>query len=171
MRNSNFKLIFFIAHCALLGAGCAYYSFSGATIPGHLNTIAIPLVQDNSVSPISTLDEMLTEQLIGRFVGQTRLVLEPSEPDADAVLTTRIDRYRNQPTAVGGDERAERNRVSITVSVTYRDQVEEQELLQRTFSSFEEYAVADGIDAEQTAAEAALQNIAEDIFTAATSNW
>lgn len=156
----------------LTTAGCSYYSFTGATIPSRLNTIAVPLAQDNSVSPVSTLDEDLTQFLISRFVDQTRLSLETTESNADAVLTATIQRYTNQPTAVSGDERATLNRVTIQVDVTYVDQVEDQELLQRQFSSFEEYdPVEDGLDGEQAAARAALENIAEDIFSAATSNW
>lgn len=152
--------------------GCTYYSFTGATIPARLNTIAIPLAEDNSVSSVSTLDEDLTQFLVDRFVGQTRLTLETNEDNADATLTARIQSYSNQPTAVGGEERATLNRVTIEVAVTYYDQVEDQELLSRTFSSFEEYdPVEDGLEGEEIAANAALENIAEDIFSAATSNW
>jgi len=151
---------------------CGYYSFTGATIPSNLDTIAIPLVQDNSLSPLTALDEEMTQRLIDRFVQQTRLSLETSEAEADAVLTATLDRYTNVPTSVTGEERAQRNRVTITVSVRYVDQVEDEELLQRTFSSFEDYdPVVDGLDGERVAALAALENIADDIFTAATSNW
>ncbi len=169
---TRWTALFLTLILALTTAGCGYYSFTGATIPSRLNTVAIPLAQDNSVSPVSTLDEDLTQFLISRFVDQTRLSLEPNEPNADAVLTATIQRYANEPTAVSGDERATLNRVTIRVDVTYVDQVEDQELLQRQFSSFEEYdPVEDGLDGEQAAARAALENIAEDIFSAATSNW
>ena len=155
-------------------SGCAYYSFSGATIPSHLNTIAIPLVEDNSVSTVTTLDEQMTRLLIDRFVGQTRLSLQQNEDEADAVLRVSISRYLNQETVIGGEERATRNRVSITVSVAYNDQAQDTELLNQTFSSFEEYDPFDperGLAGEEDAASAALEKIADDIFTAATSNW
>ena len=84
----------------LLLNGCGYYSFTGATLPEHLNTVAIPLAEDNSLSPLTTLDEALTELLVTRFVRQTRLSLETSEDDADAVLTATIDRYTSAPTSV-----------------------------------------------------------------------
>lgn len=152
--------------------GCWYYSFTGATIPANLNTIAIPLAEDNSLSPLTSLDQELTDMLVDRFVRQTRLSLETNEEDADAVLTATIDRYVNEPTAVTGAEVATRNRVTITVSVRYVDRVEDQELLQRTFSGFEDYDPAEGgLIIEEEAALAALNTIADDIFTAATSNW
>lgn len=157
---------------AALVAGCGYYSFTGATIPDHLRTISIPLADDRAASPIATLDEQLTQLLIERFVGQTRLALESSEPEADAVLTASIDRYTNTPTAVSGQETASLSRVTISVSVEYMDQREQRELLRRSFSGFEDFdPVGEGLEGELTAAATALRNIADDVFTAATSNW
>ena len=151
-------------------SACAYYSFSGASIPTNLNTIAIPLAQDNSISTVNGLDDILTQLLVARFVGQTRLSLETSEVDADAVLTSVIDRYTNQPTSVSGDERATRNRVTVSVRVRYFDNTASKELLSRTFQGFEEYDPLDP-SLEEEAAVAALEKVADDIFTAATSNW
>ena len=42
---------------AALFSGCGYYSFSGATIPENLNTIAIPLVADNSINTFPNLGD------------------------------------------------------------------------------------------------------------------
>ncbi len=150
--------------------GCAYYSFTGATIPANLNTLAIPLVVDNSVNTIPSLSDELTEELINRFINQTRLSLAPNESDADAVLSAEISRYTNAPSSVSGDETAARNRITISVSVVYLDQTEDRELLNRSFSNFQEYDPID-IDGETEAALVALENVAEDIFAAATSNW
>ncbi len=153
-------------------AGCSHYSFTGATIPPHLKTIAVPLVEDRSVSTLTSLDDQMTRLLIDRFVGQTSLSLQADPEIADAVLTVTIERYENEPTAVGGQERTTRNRVTITIRVRYEDRVENKDLLQRSFSSFEEYdPFSQGTAGESAAASAALEKIADDVFTAATSNW
>ena len=167
----RFEVAPFLIACLLSLSSCGYYSFTGATIPAHLNTIAIPLVIDNSINTIPSLGDELTERLVNRFVNQTRLSLAPNEEEADALLSVEIQRYNNAPSSVSGDERAARNRVTISVSVVYEDQVEEKELLRRTFSNFEEYDPLLGIDEEVEAAIAALENVADDVFTAATSNW
>ena len=169
--NIRWVVLFLATVLGLTTTGCAYYSFSGATIPSRLNSIAIPLAVDNTISPVSSLDQNLTQLLTDRFVGQTRLQLQTNEQEADALLTTRIQSYENQPTAVSGDERATRNRVTIRVAATYYDQVEDRALLEQTFSSFGEYDPADGLDGERAAAQTALENIADNIFTDATSNW
>ena len=108
--------------------------------------------------------------MIDRFVRQTRLSLETNESTADALLSVVISRYDNTPTSVSGNELATRNRVSITIMVRYQDQVQNKELLNRTFSAFEEYDPFNPSQ-EETAAFAALEKIADDVFTAATSNW
>lgn len=155
-------------------AGCGIYSFSGAAIPSHLNTISIPQVQDRSSNTLTNLDDNLTNLLMDRFVQQTRLSLEPTANKADALLRVQIDRYSTQPTSVSGQEQATLNRVTITVSVTYTDQTNETNVIDRSFSSFEEYDPLDpntGLTGEGAAATAVLEKIADDIFTAATSNW
>lgn len=154
----------------LLVPGCAWYSFTGASIPEHLNTVAIPLVEDNTVSTVTGLDDEMTRLLVDRFVRQTRLNLETDEQAADALLRVVINRYTNQPTSVSGQEQATRNRVTVAVQVTYVDQTTGADLVSRSFSAFEEYDPFDPSQ-EETAAFAALEKIADDVFTAATSNW
>lgn len=151
-------------------AGCGVYSFTGAVIPGHLQTIAIPLAEDRSVGGPPGLDQELTDLLVNRFVGRTRLALVPDEADADAVLYATIERYDNQPTAVTGQDVAARNRVSVTVRIRYVDRVEDRERMARTFSAQDEYDAAN-VDLEAETAIEVLRRIADDAFTAATSDW
>lgn len=153
-------------------SGCSYYSFTGASIPSNLNTIAIPLVEDNSISPVPTLGRDLTDVLTDRFVGRTRLSLTTNEANADALLSVRIVRYTNEPRGVTGDERASVNRVTVRVEARYVDQTNDEELLSQSVSGFGDYdPVEDGIDGERAAAELALERLADDLFSAATSNW
>ncbi len=169
-RFSRALLLSSLLPLLLSQTGCWYYSFTGASIPEHLETVAVPLVEDRSLGGVIGIDRQLTDLLIERFAGQTRLVLEPDEADADAVLTAVIESYRNEPTAVTGDEVAALNRVTIAVRVVYRDRVEDEERLSRTFSASEDYAATE-IEQEATAAEEVLRQIADDVFTAATSDW
>lgn len=158
---------------AALGlSGCSYYSFSGASIPSNLETIAIPLVVDNSISPVPTLGRDLTDLLSDRFVGRTRLSLTTNESNADALLSVRITRYTNEPRGVTGDERASVNRVTVRAEARYIDQTNNEELLDRSVSGFGDYdPVDDGLDGERVAAQQALERLADDLFSAATSNW
>jgi hypothetical protein len=152
--------------------GCAYYSFTGATIPEHIRTVAIPLVDDRAPGSPPDLDQALTNLLIDRFVRQTRLALETDEAGADALLAVRLDRYSVDPVAVTGQEVAALNRVTVAVSVRYLDRREDRERLARSFSASAEYdPLAAGLEGESLAAEQALRRIADDVFNAATSEW
>jgi len=152
--------------------GCTVYSFSGASIPSNLETISVPIAQDNTSSPVNRLGADLTDLLTDRFVDRTRLSLTTDDAGADALLTARIQRYTNEPTGVSGDERATTNQVSIRVQVRYVDQTKEEELLNQTFSGSANYnPVEAGLDGERQAAQNALENVADDIFSTATSNW
>ncbi len=54
----------------------------------------------------------------------------------------------------------------------YVDQTEDEELLNQTFSGAANYnPVEAGLDGERQAAQNALENVADDIFSTATSNW
>jgi len=164
-----------LALAALLAvslSGCSFYSFSGATIPSDLETIAIPIAQDNSVNPVNTLDRQITDLLTDRFVGRTRLSLSTNEATADALLDVVITGYQNQPTAVTGEEVASQNEVSIRARIEYVDQANGETLLSRTFTNSAQYdPVEQGAAGEEEAAQVALERLADDMFTAATSNW
>lgn len=155
----------------LLASGCTYYSFTGATIPSDIETIAIPLVDDRSNSPFVAIDQDLTDLLIERFVDQTRLSLTTRTAEADAVLDVRIDGYSSQPTTVGGDDRATANRVTINVQVEYLDQVNDESFLSRAFTGQSNYDPAEGLGGQEEASAIALEELADDIFTQATSDW
>jgi len=160
-----------IVGVVFLSTSCSYYSFSGVSIPSNLSTISIPLAEDNSAAPLTLLDESLTEFMIDRFVRQTRLSLEEDQEESDLLLTAQITRYTNAPSSVTGQERAQFNRVSISISAQYRNQIDD-DVMERTFSGFEDYdALEGGLEAEESAALAVLENIADDLFIAATSNW
>ena len=153
-------------------SGCAFYSFTGANIPSHLETIAIPIAQDNTSSPLNTTGSDLTGLLTDRFVDRTSLSLTTNDTEADALLTARIQRYTNQPTGVSGDERATTNEVRITVQVRYIDQKKDKELVTQTFTGTATYNPAEaGLQGERQAAQNALQNVADDIFSTSTSDW
>ena len=147
------------------------YSFSGASIPDHLETVAVPIAEDRSGGGPPGVEGLLTDALVGLFGDRSRLALVTSEDDADAVVRATIERYAVAPAAVTGDDLAGVNRVSLAVRVVVRDRVENRDLLDRSFTATEDFAPGDGLQGESDAAAAALEQVARDAFTAATSDW
>lgn len=167
----TFLLCSFLVPLSSSLAACGIYTFSGATIPAQLQTVAVPLAEDRSTGGPPGLDRLLTDALIDRFVDRSRLSLEPDEGEADAVVRATIERYAVAPVAVTDQNVAGLNRVSLSVRVVVEDRVESAELLARSFSASEDFAPAEGLQGEADASAAALDQIARDAFTAATSDW
>lgn len=156
---------------ALAVAGCGVYSFSGASLPDALRTVAIPLAERTAAGGPPTLDALLTEALVTRFVDRTRLALEPDEGAADAVVRATIERYSVAPAAVTDANLAALNRVTVAVRVVMTDRDAATARLDRVFTATEDFAPADGLAGEAAAAEVIVAQIARDAFTAATSDW
>ena len=151
--------------------GCGVYSFTGASIPEHLRTVAVPLADVRAQGVAVDLDRQLTDALIERFADRTRLSLEPDEETADAIIRATIQRYSITPVAVTGDEVASLNRVTLVVDILYRDAVEDEDRLSRSFTASADYDPGEGAAGEAAAAMLALEQLAGDVFTAATSDW
>ena len=151
--------------------GCSYYSFSGATIPQEYETIAILPIENATATPLRDLEGALTDLLNERFVERTRLRLTTDENEADVVLTGRLTQYDDAPTAVGGDERATRNEVTIRAEVRYYERESGEDLLNETYTQSETYDLSSTSESAETAASAVLEEIADAVFADATSNW
>ncbi len=171
-RKTDAIAVLAIMLIAAVLSSCGIYTFSGASIPAHVTSISIPLLEDQTRSGQPSLAEDLTDQLLDQFVQRTRLVLASDEESADLLLLGNIQRYRNEPTSVTGDESAALSRVSLQVQIVYLDQTNDSETLNRSFSSSATYdPVEDGLDGEDLAIAEAIETLAGDIFTAATSDW
>jgi hypothetical protein len=150
---------------------CAYYSFTGAALPEHLRTVAVPLVEDRAAGAVPDLDRALTDALVERFADRTRLRLETDEGAADLVVRATLQRYQIAPVAVTGEEQAALNRLSVALAVVAEDRVQSRERLRRTFTASADYDPAAGAAGEAEAAARVVERLADDVFTAASSDW
>ncbi|MBD3409243.1 MAG: hypothetical protein GF419_03475 [Ignavibacteriales bacterium] len=149
--------------------GCPY-SFTGASLPPHLETIAIPYAVDKSGSGEPGLRETFTEELIQQFIDDNNFQIA-DRSDADALLDCAITSVRDQYAAVTAGETAQTRRITVTVSVDYKDLVERKTLMSRQFSNYAEYAAGGGLDARKAALDEAVEKICEDITLEVVSGW
>jgi hypothetical protein len=149
---------------------CCAYSFTGSSVPEHLRTIAIPVVQDRSGAGISGLRELLTQELITQFIDDNSLqVTERSQ--ADAVLECTIVSYTDAPSIVAAGESVEQRRVTITVQVIYKDLVKRINVFDKRFSNYGDYKSGTTESLRTEASNTAVNKIAEDILLAVVSGW
>ena len=163
------KLIVLLALVAICSA-CAY-KFSGASIPPQMKTVNVRVFENNAPLVVPTLSNQLTEALKTRIRNQTSLSVSTGE--ADAVFEGRITGYDIKPVALQGTSTptAGANRLTITVSVKYRNNVKdhEKESFEESFTKYLDYSPT------AAAIPAAIENInkqlTEDIFNRAFAQW
>ena len=90
-KQSFYKLLLFlfIITSVINFTGCFSYSFTGASVPKHLKSIAIPISEDRSGSGQPGLSEMLTNSLIQKFIDDNTLQVT-DKSKANAILNCSI---------------------------------------------------------------------------------
>jgi hypothetical protein len=155
---------------ALVLSGC--YSFTGSSIPPHIHTIGIPMIEDNSGWGQSDVRQNLTDQLVQKFTNEGSLRVA-SRTNADALLEVSINAngIRDESVSVKAGEIVTAKKVSITVHATYRDQKKQKLFWERDFTKDAQYEIAQGQAGLKTAIVQAEEKLAEDLLLAAISNW
>ncbi len=150
-------------------AGCPY-SFTGSSVPPHLKTIAIPLLDDQSGFGEPDLRERLTNKLINKFVGDNTLEVA-DKSRSDSMLEGIITSVRDEPLVVTKGESVTKRRVTISVKATYQDMKLKKKVWDKEFSNTGDYEISGGPAQRQVGIDAAIEKLAEDMLIETVSNW
>jgi len=153
----------------VLIAGCAY-SFTGASVPPHLSTLAIPLVDDQSGYGEPGLREVFTRQLNDLFINDNSFQIT-DRASADAVLEGVITRVTDAPAAVGGEEQVRTRRVTVTVRFKFEDKKLRKTVWEKTFSNWGDYTSVTAQSQVQAGLEEAMRKVSEDVLLETVSGW
>jgi hypothetical protein len=165
------KRIIFLFTIVLITAGCKVnYSLSGASISPDVKTINVKYFSKTAALGPPSLSQQFTEKLKDKFLSQTRLEL--TNLNADLTLEGSITAYSVTPQAIQANEKAARNRLTITVSVNYTNVKDEKQNFQTTFTRYTEYdsglnlaSIEEGLINEIN------EQLVDDIFNRAVINW
>lgn len=149
---------------------CGVYSFTGASIPAEAESFSVDYFQNNAPLIQPTLSQYFTEELKDAFQQQTTLQLNNGVGHLH--FEGSITEYRVSPQSIGGDDRAQQNRLTITVRVKFINQFEPENDFERSFSRFYDYDSQRSLaDVENEAIEIITEALVEDIFNQAVVNW
>ena len=163
-------LILLCITTGLINFGCGAYSFTGASVPAHLKTIAIPVAEDKSPAAIPGLREQLTDELIQKFINDNSLqVAERSR--ADATLECVITSVTDAPAIVSAGEEISSRRLTINVRAIYKDLVQKKTIFENTFNNYGDYVPGQAENTRDSAIQEAVDKISEDILLAVVSGW
>ncbi len=159
--------VFCVLITVQLLSGC--YSFTGGTIPEHLQTLSISQAGDNSGFGNPRFREYLTEQIIDRFRKDNSFTLK--ETGGDAKLTAAISSINDATVTVGSGELERERKVTVAIEAEYFDGVKKKSIWKRTLSNFQIYAVAEGQVGRDAGITKALKQLSDDLLTAVVSGW
>lgn len=169
----SFWIILYLAP-VFLGAvslgGCAY-SFTGASVPAHWKSIAIPLFDDESNFGQPSLREDLTNKLIEKFQQDNTLQLADRSSANVELRGVIISVLADQPIAVAQGAQATRLQVTLKTRVKLIDHTTNKEVWNKDFTATGDYSAAAGPDGRLLGLETALENLTDDLLLETVSAW
>lgn len=154
--------------CALALAGC--YSFTGASLPPHIRTVAVPLADDISGFGQSDVRQAVTDMLIRKFTNEGSLQVT-NRTRSDALVEVTITNVIDENAGVRANEQLTTRRVTIVADVVYRDQKKQKDVWQRRFQQSADYPIEQNLAGLRNALQAAEEKICEEILLSVISNW
>jgi outer membrane lipopolysaccharide assembly protein LptE/RlpB len=154
---------------ALLSTGCPY-SFTGASVPKHLKTIAIPLVDDQSGFGEAGLREEFTTELTNLFLSDNSLEVA-DRTTADSILEGVITSVSDAPSVVAQGEAVTKRRITMAVKFTYQDKVLRKKVWEKTLSEWGDYDSGGGLSQRQAGLSEAMKKLTEDVLLETVSGW
>jgi hypothetical protein len=157
---------------AVMLSGCmgCPYSFTGASVPPHLKTIAIPIVEDQSGYGDPTLRDQFSQQLLQRF--QNDATLQPSDrSNADSILEGVITGVRDAPVVVEGGDQVSKRRITVTTHMTFRDLRLRKKVWEKDFTQWGDYPSGGGLTQRNNGISEAVRKITEDILNETVAGW
>ncbi len=149
--------------------GCVY-SFKGGSVPAHLKTIAIPLVQDQSGYGDPTLRDELTQQLVDRFTNDNTLQVTDRNT-ADSILETVVVDVKDAPSTVQAGETVTGRRITVSVRVTFQDLKLRKKIWEKDFNNWGDYASGGGLTQRNDGVKEAIRKLTEDILNETVAGW
>lgn len=159
-------LILFSFVCFMMFGSC--YSFTGASVPPHLKTVAIPLFEDVSGFGEPGLREKFTQKLIDQFRSDNNLELG-ERLTSDSIIEGSITSVIDAPSVISGSDIVTTRRVTVTVHASFTDMKFRKKLWEKDFSNWGEYQ--QGQQTRTTALTDAVNKVTEDILLETVSGW
>lgn len=160
------NIILFVLIAGLTGC----YSFTGASVPSHLKTVAIPLMEDQTGLGEASLREKMTRTLTDLFIRDNSLEVA-DKSTADSILDGIIVSARDEIVSVGGGETVNKRRINMSVKVVYQDMKLRKRVYEKTFNNYGDYDPTSGFTQRQLAFDEAIRKISEDILLETVSGW
>ncbi len=152
---------------AIMIQGC--YSFSGISFSQDVKTYYVEQFKTNADNAPPTLEQTLTEALKEKIRTESRLVFSDTEPHVEfkgSIVDFRVTSEAPQP-----GELTAINRLTINVAVEFKNTIDKKEW-KSNFSFFYDFSSSQDLASVQDEAIRVISNqLMEDIFNKAFTDW
>lgn len=165
-----YKKILFLGLIGALVSCVGGYSFTGASIAPEVKTYQVePFVNRASIVQ-ATLASDLTNDLVAKINSSTSL--QQVNSNADVSFRGTITGYSITPTSIGANDRAAKNRLTITIRVVFENRINPKDNFQTQFSRFRDYDSNFSLsEVEESLINEINEELVEDIFNKSFVNW
>lgn len=165
------SIYLFVSLIVINFTGC-FYSFSGASVPSHLKSVAIPVFDDRSGQGEPGMRETFTNRLIQKFNDDNTLRVA-EKVNADALLECVIISFSDEAAVVAAGDNIRLRKINISVRVVYKDLVLKKVISEKVYSNNDNYdpSAANVTQLRRDAINAAIDKITDDILIGTVSNW
>ena len=166
MKNIFIYLILIIG----LSACKIEFTLKGASVPDNLKTFTVQYFENRAPLINPTLSQDFTEALKDRVTNESRLVLEEQNGDID--FSGEITGYSIRPMAIQADAVSAETRLTVTVKVRYRNFKDPKSNWESSFKAYQDFESDQNInDIEKELTDLIIEQITQDIFNKAFSDW
>lgn len=149
---------------------CGIYRFKDVSIPPEVKTCRIQYIENKARFVNPQLSPQLTEKLRQKINNQTRLTLVQSE-EADYDIKCVITGYDVSTSGIS-QQQAATNRLMVTVSVTFKNKLDEKKNFEAPVSRNFDFSATLSLDQAQTQLTGTIiQNMVDEVFNRIFSNW
>ncbi|MEL6866042.1 MAG: LptE family protein [Bacteroidota bacterium] len=146
------------------------YSFKGISIPPDVNTFYVANFDNNAPDALPTFRQTFAEELRDKIRNESRLNYDNTNPDIEFQGT--ITGYDISSVAPQPDETTAFNRLTITVSIQFINNKDEEANWTESFSDRREFGTDQNlIDVQDQLLEEMTEQLVELIFNKAFTNW
>jgi hypothetical protein len=153
----------------LSACGRVTFNMSGASV-APAKTCTVNYIENRAPLVNPRLSYLMTEGLKDKIQANSSLTLVTS--NADVTFEGEVTGYQVQPQAVTAAGKAAKDRLTVTVKIKFDNVVKPENSFEKSFSRFAEYNTGTAFaSVESTLVDEIIEQLMDDIFNAAFSNW
>ena len=162
------RIFFLCAWCLLIVTGC--YTFKGFSIDPELDSFYVADFRSSASNAPPTVTQTFSEQLKQKVLRESRLEFNDEDPDIE--FTGTISSFRVSSVSPEPGEFAALNRLEISISIQYTNHRDDENNWSQSFSHFEDFGSQQNLlDVQDELIDLIFEQIIEDIFNKAFTNW